>query len=157
VTFARQYTDQQRQAIYELKREGLSGPQTARACAAGTKGLEPFAPTPETCNRIAQEEAANRDDLALSPIAREPDHTEAFRKLVRETMSVAERQVQQLRRDVARAKPSDRVPNAKATDALANALVKLHRLIEAVPSKPEANGKQPEQPAGFLEQLAARS
>jgi hypothetical protein len=77
MTFEARYSPEQRDAIWELKQEGLSGSQIAQQCAGGVKGLEPFPISRDIANRIAREEI----ELHGPPLLTREETLERIRKL----------------------------------------------------------------------------
>jgi hypothetical protein len=94
-TFESKFTDDQRQAIFELKHEGKSGAEVERICRGGCKGLEPFEVRAQTANRIYREELERRNEP--SPLSKLPP-SQAIAKLIEESIQFAERQIATLRR-----------------------------------------------------------
>jgi hypothetical protein len=139
------YTDGQRQAIYELKRQNRSGSQIARLCAMGVNGLDPFEISKDVANRIAREE---RQLHELSPLAQGEPH-EALRTLVCQMIEVAEKWFQ---RQAGRRRSLDTMEFKRMTASLAQ----LRDILSELPlGEAERNGHK-EDDDDFFARLAAQ-
>lgn len=142
-TFERRYTDEQRQAVWELKQQGLSGSQIANQCALGVKGLEPFEISRDVANRIAREERELHEPSLLA----QSDPQEALRVLVKGMIDVAERWFTRQRR---RRRDLDTMEFKR----MAGSLVQLRKLLADMPPEEAAgNGHKPAK-SSFIEKLA---
>jgi hypothetical protein len=151
------FTDQQRQAIFELRGAGLTGPQIAARCQSGTHGLEPFTIGADSARRIATEERRRRELEHVPPVATraERDPRGATRELVRRLVTLCDRELGRLERRTSTPKGG---PGSEL-DAVARVVERVERItrtLEPNPGAGAAAGSDATGPApGLLERLAS--
>jgi hypothetical protein len=143
-SFVRRYNDDQREAIYRLKRSGKSGADVARLCARGVFGLEPFEVDRNYANRIARDEAfARQEDLGPA----HDDPHQAFRAVVEGMIEQAERWLGCIKRR-AKIDPME-------FKRMVSSMAELRKMLAELPPSQNPNGTE-HAPQGFYADLAAK-
>src|SRR5437762_1026497 len=126
--FERRFTDQQRQAIYELKEAGKSGTQVVKLCRQGIKGLDPFEVTKDTVNRVYREERVIVSSLTHSPLA-EKERPKAAEDLTSRQITLLDRTQTEIQVHLARGKcsPLELERLSKTLDRVTTSIMRLRR------------------------------